>query len=142
MQGTLRKELLRATFVERLKTATFRKSYWEILPVIILWCVVGPSCQYFGNAVNIKVGINIAIYIITESIGIKSSISKCSQVKCSILSFYCTVLFLYAKKTLETLQILLFASMFLSLVKKTASHVLFTVLSYVQGARQKRVWII
>ena len=86
-----------------------------------------------------KVGINIAIYIITESIGIKSYISKCSQVKCSILSFYCTVLFLYAKKTSETLKILLFASMFLSLVKKTALHFLFTVLSYVHGARQKSV---
>ena len=42
--------------------------------------------------------------------------------------------------TQETLQISLFASMFLSLVKKTALHFLFTVLSYVQGALQKRVW--
>ena len=41
--------------------------------------------------------------------------------------------------TQETLQISLFASMFLSLVKKTALHFLFTVLSYVQGALQKRV---
>ena len=64
--------------------------------------------------------------------------------KCSILSFYCTVLFTRcsAKKTLksllqrerlkltqETLQISLFASMFLSLVKNTALHFLFTVLS-------------
>ena len=70
--------------------------------------------------------------------------SKFSQVKYSILSFYCTVLFTgsSAKKTLksllhterlritqETLQISLFASMFLSLVKNTALHFLFTVLS-------------
>ena len=80
--------------------------------------------------------------------------SKFSQVKYSILSFYCTVLFTgsSAKKTLksllhterlritqETLQISLFASMFLSLVKNTALHFLFTVLSHVQGALQKRV---
>ena len=37
----------------------------------------------------------------------------------------------------EILEIALFASMFLSLVKKTALHFLFTVLSYVQGALQK-----
>ena len=74
----------------------------------------------------------------------KSYISKFSQVKCSILSFYCIVLFTgcSVKKTLqsllqrerltitqETLQISLFASMFLSLVKNTALHFLFTVLS-------------
>ena len=41
--------------------------------------------------------------------------------------------------TQETLQISLFASMFLSLVKKTALHFLFTILSYVQGDLQKRV---
>ena len=41
--------------------------------------------------------------------------------------------------TQETLQISLFTSMFLSLVKKIALHFLFTVLSYVQGALQKRV---
>ena len=41
--------------------------------------------------------------------------------------------------TQETLQISLFASMFLSLVKNTALHFLFTVLSHVQGALQKRV---
>ena len=43
------------------------------------------------------------------------------------------------QKNKETLQILLFASMLLSLVKKTALHFLFTVLSYVQGALQKSV---
>ena len=74
----------------------------------------------------------------------------------SILSFYSTVVFAgcFAKKTLknllhrerllitqETLRISLFASMFLSLVKKTAFHFLFTALSYMQGALQKRrVW--
>ena len=99
--------------------------------------------------------IHIAIYIITASIGIKPYISRFSQVKCSILSFYCTVLFTgcSAKKALksllhrerlritqETLQISLFASMFLSLVKKTTLHFLFTVLSYVQGALKKKVW--
>ena len=41
--------------------------------------------------------------------------------------------------TQETLQISLFASMFLSLVKKTALHFLFILLPYVQGALQKRV---
>ena len=30
--------------------------------------------------------------------------------------------------------------MFLSLVKKTTLHFLFTVLSYVQGALKKKVW--
>ena len=74
---------------------------------------------------------------------------KFSQVKCSIISFYCTVLGCSAKKALknillrkkrlrieqETLQISVFASMFLSLVKKTALHFLVTVLSYVQGKR-------
>ena len=74
----------------------------------------------------------------------------------SILSFYSTVVFAgcFAKKTLknllhrerllitqETLRISLFASTFLSLVKKTALHFLFTALSYMQGALQKRrVW--
>ena len=68
--------------------------------------------------------------------------------------FYCTILFTEcsAKKTLksllhrerlkinhEILEKALFASMFLSLVKKTALHFLFTALSYVQGALQKRV---
>ena len=77
----------------------------------------------------------------TGSIGINSYISKFSQVKCSIPSFYCTVVLTEcsAKKTLksihhrerlriiqETLQISLFASMFLSLVKKSALHFLFT----------------
>ena len=118
--------------------------------------IVGPSYQHFGNAVNIKVAIscNIHIAICVISIGVKSYISKFSQLKCSILYFYCTVLFTEwsAKKTLkrllhrerlritlETLQISLFASMFLSLVKKTALHFLFTVLSYVQGDLQNRV---
>ena len=41
--------------------------------------------------------------------------------------------------TQETLRISMFASMFLSLVKKIALHFLFTVLSYVQGALQKRI---
>ena len=101
--------------------------------------IVEPSCQHFDNAVNITS---------------KSYISKFSQVKCSIRSFYCAVLFIgcSAKKTLksllhrerlrktrETLQISLFGSMFLILVKKTALHFLFTVLSYVQGALQKKV---
>ena len=82
--------------------------------------IVEPSCQHFDNAVNITS---------------KSYISKFSQVKCSIRSFYCAVLFIgcSAKKTLksllhrdrlrktrETLQISLFGSMFLILVKKTA----------------------
>ena len=74
----------------------------------------------------------------------------------SILSFYSIVVFAgcFAKKTLknlldrecllitqETLRISLFASMILSLVKKTALHFLFTALSYMQGALQKRrVW--
>ena len=68
---------------------------------------------------------------------------KSSQVKYSMLSFYCTVLFpgCSAKEALknilhrkrlwiyqETLQISVFASMFLSLVKKTALHFLFSVL--------------
>ena len=96
---------------------------------------------------------HITIYIITGSVGIKSYISKFSQEKCSILSFYCTVLFTgcSAKKTLknllhrerllitqETLRISLFAFMFLSLVKKTTLHFLFTALPYAQGALQKR----
>ena len=66
---------------------------------------------------------------------------KFSKVKCSILSFYCTVLFTgcSAKKALknihhrkrlwidqETWQISVFASMFLSLVKKIALHFLVT----------------
>ena len=34
----------------------------------------------------------------------------------------------------ETLQITVFAALFLSLVKKAALHFLFTVLSYVEGA--------
>ena len=79
--------------------------------------------------------------------------SKFSQVKYSILSFYCTVLFTgsSAKKTLksllhterlritqETLQISLFASMFLSLVKKTALQFLFncTVLCAVRSTKE------
>ena len=33
VQGALRKELLITPFIERLKTATLGKSYWEILPV-------------------------------------------------------------------------------------------------------------
>ena len=125
---------------------------------ILLFCnaIVGPSCQHFGKAVNIlPCNIHIAIYITTANIGLQSYISKFSQVKCSILSFYCTVLFTVcsAKKTLknilhrerlridqETLQISVFASVFLSLVKQTALHFLFTLLSYVQGALQKRVW--
>ena len=126
-----------------------------------------PVMQLLGLAVNIFVmlstekqefplpcNIHITIYIITASIGIKSFISKLSQVKCSILSFHCTVLFTgYSakkslknllrterlRKTQETLQILLIAYMFLSLVKKTALHFHFTVLSYVQCALQKRV---
>ena len=68
---------------------------------------------------------------------------KFSQAKYSILSFYCTVLFpgCSAKEALknilhrkrlwiyqETLQISVFASMFLSLVKKTALHFLVSVL--------------
>ena len=68
---------------------------------------------------------------------------KSSQVKYSMLSFYCTVLFpgCCAKEALknilhrkrlwiyqETLQISVFASMFLSLVKKTALHFLVSVL--------------
>ena len=68
------------------------------------------------------------------SISIKFYTSRSSHLKCSILSFYCNVLFTGcpSKKTLkrllhrerlritqETLQISLFASMFLSLVKKT-----------------------
>ena len=68
--------------------------------------------------------------------------------------FYFTILFTVcsAKKTLksilhrerlriiqETFQIALFASMFLSLVKKTVLNCLFTVLSYAQGALQKRI---
>ena len=65
-----------------------------------------------------------------------------------MLSLYCTVLFtgcsvlLHRERlriTQETLQICLLALMFLSLVKKTALHFLFTVLSYVQGALQNRV---
>ena len=67
------------------------------------------------------------------SIGIKPYIFKFSQVNFSTLSFYCTVLFtgysatktlkslLYGERlkiTQETLEIGLFASMFLSLVKK------------------------
>ena len=78
----------------------------------LLYCdaIAGPSCQHFGNAVNITN---------------KTYISKYCQVKCSILSFYCTILFTgcSAKKTLksllhrerlritqETLQMSLFAS--------------------------------
>ena len=124
---------------------------------MLLFCnaIVGPSCQHFVKAVNIlPCNIHIAIYITTTNIGLQSYISKFSQVKCSILSFYCTVLFTVcsAKKTLknilhrerlridqETLQISVFASMFLSLVKQTALHFLFTLLAYVQGALQKRV---
>ena len=40
----------------------------------------------------------------------------------------------------ETLQILVFPAMFLRLVKKTALNFLFNVLSFVQGALQRRVW--
>ena len=104
----------------------------------LLYCdaTVRPSCQH--------------------SITNKSYISKFSQVKCSILPFYCTVLFTgcFAKKTLknllhreclgitqETLPISLFASKFLSLLEKTALRFLFTVKSYVQSALQKKVWI-
>ena len=125
---------------------------------IPLFCnaIVGPSCQHFGKAVNIlPCNIHIAIYITTANIALHSYISKFSQVKCSILSFCCTVLFIVcsAKMTLknilhrerlridqETLRISAFASMFLSLVKKIALHFFFIVLSYVQGALQKRVW--
>ena len=94
---------------------------------------LGPSCQHFGKAVNIlPCNIRIAISITTANIVLQSYISKFSQVKCSTLSFYCTVLFIVcsAKKALknilhrerlridqETLQISVFPSMFLSLVK-------------------------
>ena len=33
VQGALRKELLITPFIERLKTATLGKSYWEVFPV-------------------------------------------------------------------------------------------------------------
>ena len=87
--------------------------------------------------------IRVAIYVITANTSIQSYISKFSHVKCSILSFYCTVLFTgcSVKKTLKSLlhrarlrinreasQISVFACMFLSLVKKNAFHFLFTVL--------------
>ena len=126
-----------------------------------------PVMQLLGLAVNIFVmlstekqefplpcNIHITIYIITASIGINSYTSKFSQVKCSILYFYCTVFFTgcSAKKALKsllhrkrlritqkTLQISLFVSMLLSLVKKTALHFLFTALFYLQRALQKGV---
>ena len=127
--------------------------FYAVIPFI------RPSCQHFGNDVNIKVGIHItvhitiyitihiAIYITTANISIQYNISKFSQVKFSILSFFCTVLFTgcSVKKILkrinqEILHIFVFASMFVSLVKKTALHFLFTVMSYVQGALWRKVW--
>ena len=80
VQGALRKELFIAPFVERFNTATLGKSYRSILPVL------GTIYLNFAFLPNFQF--------------------KLRNLKSSILSFYCTVLF-SGCSTKKTLKILL-----------------------------------
>ena len=120
---------------------------------ILLCCnaIVGSSCHHFGNAVNMKVGIHITMscscshlyyhckyrYLVLYVLNlVKLNVQYFLFIAPSYLQgalpkrLWKTSFF---RKRLridqETLQVSVFASMFLSLVKKTVSHFLVTVLS-------------